>query len=280
METLFYKGVTGRGIKVGIIDTKFNFNDLEFQDQNGNSRVVFSEDFYPQEYPPESEVYHGRAVASLLAGSQAGIAPEAELYLFNSRDDWEQSERLDILKFILENNIKLDVLCMASYFKDSQESRELIQELKNRGITYIDSPVFWNNFSYGRIQDKEVELDNLLQEKYDNRQLLDGKIKEWMDELPSKIIIPCAGRTHSQIGGGYQYNGVGCASWSIPQVAGLYCLAKQIDKDISYDDFIKSIKETASQQKIGFSLNLLDATKLIEQNKIERNKKERSDNVR
>ena len=72
--------------------------------------------------------------------------------------------------------------------------------------------------------------------------------------------------------GVYKYNGSVCgASFAIPQIAGLFLLSRQIDKEIRFNEFIEIIKNPQMVNKDG--TNYINASELIEQ--VEKNKIEK-----
>jgi hypothetical protein len=64
--------------------------------------------------------------------------------------------------------------------------------------------------------------------------------------------------------GVYKYNGSVCgASFAIPQIAGLFLLSRQIDKEIRFNEFIEIIKKPQMVNKDG--TNYINANELIKQ---------------
>lgn len=62
----------------------------------------------------------------------------------------------------------------------------------------------------------------------------------------------------------YKYNGSVCgASFAIPQIAGLFLLARQIDEKINFDEFVDIIKNPKRVNKDGKMY--LDAKEVIEE---------------
>lgn len=69
--------------------------------------------------------------------------------------------------------------------------------------------------------------------------------------------------------GVYKYNGSVCgASFAIPQIAGLFLLSRQIDKDIRFNEFINIIKSPQMVNKDG--TNYINASEIIKQ--VEKNR--------
>lgn len=69
--------------------------------------------------------------------------------------------------------------------------------------------------------------------------------------------------------GVYKYNGSVCgASFAIPQIAGLFLLSRQIDKEIRFNEFIEIIKNPQMVNKDG--TNYVNASEIIKQ--VEKNR--------
>lgn len=69
--------------------------------------------------------------------------------------------------------------------------------------------------------------------------------------------------------GVYKYNGSVCgASFAIPQIAGLFLLSRQIDKEIRFNEFIEIIKNPQMVNKDG--TNYINASEIIKQ--VEKNR--------
>ena len=69
--------------------------------------------------------------------------------------------------------------------------------------------------------------------------------------------------------GVYKYNGSVCgASFAIPQIAGLFLLSRQIDKEIRFNEFIEIIKNPQMVNKD--CTNYINANELIKQ--VEKNR--------
>lgn len=69
-------GLTGKGIKVAVIDRPFNSDHVEFA-----GRVEYIE-VYPGHPHYEDPEFHGTVCAGFLSGATCGVAPESELVYF------------------------------------------------------------------------------------------------------------------------------------------------------------------------------------------------------
>ncbi len=257
MERLHKKGIDGKGTKIAIIDSCFDSKIEEFEDKV-IQQVVFEKkdgnDFIShREYKEEDgDGFHGKTTASLSVGKECGIAPKAEVYLFGIAEgtDWSEAKEA-ILKYILDNNINVDIISMSADTKNSEQTSKMLKELEEKGCTFFDSSGFWKDFSWGRISEDgtEVVQDELMKTMSElpcDKNSRGGKV---IKNLPNTVLIPCTGRTSLQVREEkedkeeYKYNGSVCgASFAIPQVAALFAIARQIDPSIKLNEFIEIIK--------------------------------------
>lgn len=260
MKELKEIGLDGTGINVGIIDSEFNFQHDEFCDGEGNSRIKINKTFYNHDSMPEWEGFHGKTVTSIGFGKNCGIACNSNIYLFcknpeayNDEIECIIEERESILKYILENNIKLDVISMSFGMENTKTYLKYKNVFEARGCTLIDSGVFFESFTYGNYENNEIALNDAFQIMYDNIDKFSDKRKQKLEKMRNNILIPAGGRTYLQVGNnGYMYNGFGSASWAIPEAAGIFAICKQLDPNISYDKFVEIVKDTSLINSGGF----------------------------
>lgn len=260
IDDLHKQGISGQGVKVAYIDKGFDLEHAEFKNRkieyiNFQSREVYD--------------FHGYAVASRLIGKNIGTAPDAEMLYFNC--DGEHTEKyiltnlqhelkaLDEVLTRLQNGEKIVAVGVSASItyhiqlvNERQQAtpeevaeltktyEELKSQLKDYDCTIIDSSQFWaSGFSYAYKTDPfadDSNLENYAQYGYDNRKN-NGKCSV----IETNKVIPFAFTKD-----GYKYeNLMGCASWSIPQIVGLYCLTKQVNPNITYDQFVKLCHTTA-----------------------------------
>lgn len=199
---------------------------------------------------------HGNTTACLAAGSQCGVAPEAEIYIFSVGDiEWSEAQET-MLKYIkqeIENgNMKIpDIISMSANINATEKANELLTYLAENGCITLDSNSFWKDFSWGRKSDdgRTISLDGLMKTIISNKYDENSRAGKIAQNVPNTVLIPCTERTTIHIGEDgetiYKYNGSLCgASYAIPQIAGLFLLARQIDESISYDDFIQILRNS------------------------------------
>lgn len=263
---LHENGINGKGTSIAILDRYFDSSISEFEgkvvkhivlekDRNGENvaNIIFErnkENDFRKEYKEKyMDGSHGNTTACLVAGSECGVAPETEMYIFSVGNiSWEESKEM-MLKYIVENNIKLDIISISADIQTSKEGQKMLDELEKKGCTLLDSGKFWKDFSWGRTSNngEVVLLDELLKTISNRESDENSRIDKVIKNIPSTVILPATGRTNIHMGEDgkpiYKYNGSLCgASYAIPQIAGLFLLARQVDSSIRYDEFINVVK--------------------------------------
>ncbi|MBL7156440.1 MAG: S8 family serine peptidase [Candidatus Pacebacteria bacterium] len=85
-ENVWQDGLTGKGIKIAILDTGFDFNHPELVNS-----YIGGYDFINNDNIPEDEHGHGTHVAGIITGNgiderAKGVAPDAKIYMFKVCD--------------------------------------------------------------------------------------------------------------------------------------------------------------------------------------------------
>lgn len=250
-------GLTGKGVKVAVIDRPFNSDHVEFA-----GRVEYIE-VYPGHPHYEDPEFHGTVCAGFLSGATCGVAPESEMVYFVI--PWESDvevyyeHQLEALKKILAYNQTHDsririVSLSAGFTKSQLEQRsELGKQLAETGCVLIDAVNLQRNFkgidcvtSNGKTSYKlnRWQIDN-----YEMHKDRPG-FKEYFNSL---CFVPSARRTSPGFDSQTEYvhwSKAVSESWTIPQVAGAYACALQVNPDLRYEDFISKSKQC--QRKDGF----------------------------
>jgi len=84
-------GYTGKGIKIGIIDTGINLSHPDFFREDSNDRFLKGYDFVEKDTIPQDTNGHGTQVAGIIAadGDLKGIAPNVEIFSYRVSSDGE-----------------------------------------------------------------------------------------------------------------------------------------------------------------------------------------------
>lgn len=297
LEELHKEGIDGEGTTIVLIDSQSNSQTSEFEGRDVEN-IVFKENddgtiSYEKHKKEYGDNHHGKTTASLATGNKCGVAPKAKVYLFGIAEgtDWTKAQEA-ILKYIEENMIEKnkipDIISMSADKKISEEDKKIIDKLKEQGCAFLNSKEFWEDFLWGRTSSdgKEVLVDELMREivdigkdkKYDEN-TTPGKslIKARGNVLGKKhdmAVLPCTGVTCMENGkeGVCKYIGSFCgASFAIPQIAGLFLLARQTDPEIKYKDFIDIVKNPERMNSDGMMyVDFKETIKEIQERKQQR----------
>ena len=210
--------------------------------------------------------YHVNTIASLSAGKECGVASKSNVVLFHIDGIGNQEAQDFVLKFIDENREKkgFTIPDIISISAKTGINEHTLEELEKLGCAFINSDIFMKNFTWGRSNDgHELVWDEFIQHTIDAFADRGIDINKLFSE---NMLIPVTARTSSYINDDgeevYKYNGSLCGnSFTICQVAGMFLLARQINPNISYDDFIRIAIETAKENKD--NMKYLDADEII-----------------
>ncbi|MGE4282764.1 MAG: S8 family peptidase [Clostridia bacterium] len=137
---LEWRETTGKGIKVGIIDTGIDLNHEDLQDRVKEYINFTSRD----KKDVTDENGHGTHVAGVVAANRnnvgvVGVAPEADLYIakaFDKEGNADTSAVFNSLTWMAERNV--DVINMSfSSQTTTREYQRVISYLDNSGITLV-----------------------------------------------------------------------------------------------------------------------------------------------
>jgi len=311
IENLKKAGITGKGVKIAIIDEPFDHTLKQFRNVKYNDEKIKEKDI---------NALHGNAVTSIIQN----IAPESEISFYactfegdfkNDSPDIIKKEyskfddtRLAILSKIAENG-NTDVISMSSSFglgetsgmAGEKISQKLVEYFKKQNCAYIDSPKFDKDFEHVNDYDGKIHNMNvfngtkvkytLTDEEFENmKKEAVGKVKE-LETLASqsegeqkkdyfeqiemfkrattskeeyerviqevhpqknniKVISGGIVITQNDGEGIKKYCGNSSQSWAIPEVSAIYALAKQMDKNITYDEFIQTCMNTFTKDNV------------------------------
>ena len=249
IRALHQQGITGKGVGVAIIDQNICLDHPEYFNKIKQYKDVGCGQ------PANSSSFHGPAVASLLVGDSIGTAPDATLY-FVAAPSWTKDARFqaDALNWILDKNLTLpegekiravsisaapsgpgspftknNALWDAAYSRAVDQGVLVIDCTRDHGITY---PAFSD------IEDPENVS------KYTAG--FPG-ISPVIDQ--NRICVPNSLRTIAeQFNKGeysYCYTGRGGLSWAEPYLVGVLALGWQLKPNITGDEMIRLIFESA-----------------------------------
>lgn len=291
MKNLHKTGINGIGTSIGIIDSCSGIDKSEeFDGRDVESIVIYKNNdgvlAYGGDEKEDRDDFHGKTTATLAAGNNCGVAPKARLYLFKLVDGVKREEARDIiLQYIKRYEIELDVLIDPSYNKKSEEFQKSLDKLtendpKRKKCVYFSTEDCWKNCIWGRYSGTGTELvEDEIAKEIINQATKTKNSEEGMEdrlkvvrENDDKVLIPCTGMTSLQekFKNKDKYYGSVCGnSFPTTFLGSLFALGRQINSNITKDNFFEIMRNTAKLNTNG--MKYLDSKALlkeVEQNKI------------
>ena len=288
LKSLHKKGITGKGVKIAIIDQALSDHE-EY-----HNKILHYEEMGDNPNAKRFGAMHGSAVTSLAVGTNCGVAPDAEVYYW-SADFWDFKNNvpdrtyiMEALKKCIEINKKLPVSERIAAISISGELNETMQgcekideylkEAKEVGLEVIYCDMFKKRGlsmnGYNRDMNKDVNDEGNVSPIAN---LIDGRMShDWFDKDKSKtVLIPCDHRTMASEKGynEYMHTARGGFSWLPPQVAGLYAIAKQVDRSCTLERMWDTMLKTGVKTEHGIAVAPVRMVEALEQEKLNTQKK-------
>ena len=259
VRTLHQKGITGEGVNVAIIDQPLKLNHPEYK-----GKIVEYKDLCEGEGGESS--MHGPAVTSILVGETIGVAPEANVY-YVSAPSWtrDAAYQAEALKCIIEWNKalpmeqKIHVVSVSAapsgqgspFNKNNNQWDEAVQLANEEGILVLDCTNTYGKIAPCYYDEKDRE---------DGSQYIIGFSKSdgnlYFDK--SMVFAPVSYRTTAETyekgSYSYQYMGTGGLSWAIPYAAGTLALGWQVNPELTGEEAMKLLSETATINQEGYRI--------------------------
>lgn len=270
LRSVHEKGITGQGVGAAIIDYTLLVEHDEYKDQLRMYREV--------NHSNERAEFHGSSMASILAGAQIGVAPDADLYFVGVRNFdpgkkdiiHNQTHTAQALRGLINLNEtlpesdKIRVISISQWWsphtKGYREMVKAVEEARAAGI-FVISCNLWQYNSRFHIHGLEREamspvddFDSYRPAQWEhwltavNRNGHGDYYQREYDKLEEKqiLLVPSAATTVAGAGGIDDYIFVPEVNWSntIPYVAGLYVLACQVKPDITPELFWDAAYQT------------------------------------
>ena len=262
VRSLHKQGITGKGVRVAIIDQNLPGKHPEYK-----NKIVKYKDVGCKR-PQYKGSMHGPGVLSLLAGETIGTAPSAQIY-FAAAPSWtaDAKYQADALNWIIEENRllpkenKIKVVSISAapsgtgspFKKNNNLWDEAVKIAEQEGIIVLDCTK-----DHGFIDPCYYDMNNPDDAKKCKVGWPDKVVNDSLKFPLNKIFAPCSGRTVAEeyIEGtnSYQYDGEGGLSWSIPYVAGVMAMGWQIKPDISGAEMVTILLQTASTNFQGYKI--------------------------
>jgi len=272
LRALHQLGLDGTGMNMAIIDAPL-MSHPEYQDS-----IVYYETFGYGNNPYAS--MHASAVSSISVGKTCGVAPKAKLYflaandheknrqdgMYTSKDKQTYFYYIQALERILKINEKLpknEKIKVVSVSWDLNEPKaddypqikKVLNECQKTGI-------FVNHTGIRRDGLNEHGLDRDISKSPDD--ISDYKQAYFLLDRYQKntLSFPMCHRTVASHvrPDEYIHEAAGGWSWIKPYESALYLLAKQVNPDLTFEDFWKLGLKTATRRG---NLNIVNPIKLV-----------------
>lgn len=231
VDVLHEHGFTGKGAVIAYVD-----GSIEDHEQYAGENV-----HYLNKYNDPPDV-HGTTVLSLLAGKDIGTAPEAEVYYFAQKFDWDADQKClaDCLYHLLEVNRGLPEdkrITMVGFSNNIDDACPNADALRTAVKACEDAGIMvWFCGEYSTCAFVPGS------DKNDYRNVT----AQTMYYSPTGLHVPASGRTSAKSGGQhYIYWQDGGLSWTMPYMLGLYAIVIEIDPTLTQDELRKLALDTA-----------------------------------
>ncbi len=257
VRRLHARGITGKGVGVGIVDQALLPGHVEYAD-----RLRFYEEIHCLD---DKASMHGGAVASLAVGRSLGVAPGADLYFIGQTNgetgkdgkfDYDLGYIAKSIDRLLEVNRALPAdrkirvisisLAMVEKWKGYGLAAAAIKRAAAEGVFVLT------------VGDRAYPLDGLGREPLadpDDRDSYTGCLMFCSNKGgsgPGELQVPMDSRSLADPNGddSYYFARVGGQSWAVPWAAGLYALGCQVYPALTPDIFWREALASADAVRV------------------------------
>ncbi len=274
VRELHRRGITGRGIGIGVIDQTLLVEHVEYRD-----RLRLYEEIHLLMAEPNASM-HGAAVASIALGRTVGVAPEADLYYIaethgemkNGRFEWDFKPLAQSIERLLDVNRRLPaanrirVISISVGWSRGQagfdEANAAVERATREGVFVISTAIEQTHklAFHGLGRDPLEDPDDY--RSYGLGSWWAKSFLEGQRRFPpgARLLVPMDARSTASPTGEREYvhySGGGW-SWSVPYLAGLYALACQARDDLTPQLFWDTALKT------GRTVNVMNGNESLE----------------
>ncbi|MBQ1251205.1 MAG: hypothetical protein IIY00_06365 [Clostridia bacterium] len=238
IRRLHEEGITGKGVNIAIVDQPLH-DHIEYE-----GKVRYYRNFSTW----TTASMHGCAVTSLAVGETIGTAPDAQLYYVaadmekGDDGDYEAIHHLLDLNEMLPEEDKIAVISLSYGGLEGPKWEEVLVRAESQGVWLLTCGNLLPTY-FGAGAPVGTDPQDPLAYTFAN----------WVGEpWRVDVLVPMDNRTIAAPGSGsaYTYMSNGGLSWVPPYLAGVYALAKQVDPDLTHDEFTAFALETAYDSSI------------------------------
>jgi len=253
VRKLHARGITGKGVAVGVIDQTLLVDHVEYRD-----RLRLYEEIHSLAGAPAQ--MHGPAVASIAVGKTVGVASESDLYYIAETHgvfqpgkdfDWDFTWLAKSIHRLLDVNAslpagrKIRVISISVGWSPNQkgyaEAMAAVERARKENVFVVSTAIeaCYQLAFHGLGRDTMADPNDFSSFKPGSwwAAMFWGGQQRF---APGKrLLVPMDARTTASPTGidHYVHYDSGGWSWSVPWIAGLYALACQIDPAITPERF-------------------------------------------
>lgn len=265
VRDLHKSGITGKGVKVAIIDQPLLKDHEEYKNKIVKYTEVGATDEDKKNGGWKTSA-HGPAVTSLLAGNKCGTAPDASIYYY-AEPTWKKDYKypIEILDEIIAYNKYKPVaekIRIVSFslgfgydFKNFVNWEPELKKAKEAGLIVIHCNDIYEPIGCPLNKDRNNPSNYYMCFKKNK---------------PGTILVPVDNRSYASGFGGksdYCFDGIGGNSWGAPYLAGVIALALQVNPELNEEILFRFLRETATPLNDGLVINPVEFIKKIKLNK-------------
>ncbi len=266
VRELHRRGITGKGMGVGIIDQPLLVDHVEYADR----LRLYEEIHSPAGAPAQM---HGPAVASIALGSTLGVAPEADLYYIAEMHgtmkgpgqfDWDFTPLAQAIERLLDINQTLPpqrrmrVISISVGWAPDQkgfaEANRAVKRAGHEGVFVISTAIEETHHLAFHGLGRSAMADPNAWASYGPGSwwapaFFGGQFRPAPDK---RLLVPMDARTTASPTGPKDYVHYDSAgwSWSVPWLAGLYTLACQVKPDLTPEVFWAAAMKTGRTTQV------------------------------
>jgi len=257
------KGITGKGVRVAIIDQSMHLNHPELK-----GKVL--EYFVAEDNQEKSTQIahgtrgsmHGPAVTSLLAGETIGTAPGVQIYYAEVSGSNPTGQHFaDSLRWIIEKNRNLPEndkirIVSVSYYplglEDGEEWMKAVSEARENNILVLDVSSFIGPCHYDI---KEPDNFDKVKPGFAHIEMTTEAAAQYI----TKVLAPTSRRTlaeqYADENASFHYDGGSAGiSWAVPYAAGVLALGWEIKPELSPFEIVSILMDTVYRTQNGYRI--------------------------
>ncbi len=252
IRTLHKQGITGQGVSIAILDQNLLLDHEQYADQ---LRYYWQDPVY-QQYDGQASM-HGAAVTSILAGKTVGVAPQAHIHY------WAENLLVDEQDVLDAGAVAKDLERVLQFNKMLDESEKIRAVSISRGFSKYDKDIALFNQMVKTLSVQGIAVfttnDVMTLSRSHSLALADGadycRPAYWfkVQNLPyyaqqTSPLVPTDFRVTAAPNGvqDYVHYAHGGLSWAVPYLTGLYALGVQVQPNLTKEQFLQIITQTAT----------------------------------